>query len=294
MTERDRIAEIDLHAYADGLLDRNPIRKAAVEAHLRAHPAVAIRVADYVEQNARIRALYDPVAAEPLPAGMLTQLGAPNVRRAGTLRLVAGVAGIALLAGMTGWWIGKAETDPAWPQAALVRLATASEATGGAVAPARSGALDVPERVRQPIEPLRATVTLDTEVPDLSGFGLRLHDMRIVSVDGRPTAQLRYAGEHSDGMVLFLRPRWHEAVPDIAFAELHGTRVAYWRHGPLEYALVARLDRDRLMDIANDLRLSMHPRVETAELTPPPRAAELEASASVVPIELPSPGLQPE
>ena len=56
MTDRHHsIREIDLLAYADGLFDTDPGRKAEVEAYLREHPEEAARVRDYADQNDKIR-----------------------------------------------------------------------------------------------------------------------------------------------------------------------------------------------------------------------------------------------
>lgn len=60
-----KMTEDDLHAYVDGALP--PERVAEVEAWLAGHPEDAERVAAYRAQNLALKALFDPVLAEPLP-----------------------------------------------------------------------------------------------------------------------------------------------------------------------------------------------------------------------------------
>src|SRR6185369_13510312 len=75
------ITEADLHAYVDGRLPES--RLAEIEAYLAAHPAEAERLQAYREQKAALRALFDPLLDEPLPAA-LRELAEPPPAGAGT------------------------------------------------------------------------------------------------------------------------------------------------------------------------------------------------------------------
>ena len=57
--------EEQLHAYADGLLDRD--ERARIEAALAASPFDAARVQSWMRQNELLRASFDPVLLEPVP-----------------------------------------------------------------------------------------------------------------------------------------------------------------------------------------------------------------------------------
>ena len=59
------IGEEDLHAWIDGQLDAD--RQPVVWRHLQEHPDVARRVAAWREQRDALRAVFAPVAAEPVP-----------------------------------------------------------------------------------------------------------------------------------------------------------------------------------------------------------------------------------
>jgi len=60
------IREAQLHALADGVLPED--QRAAVDAHLRAHPDDAARVAAWREQNRQLRACSIPCWTTPCPS----------------------------------------------------------------------------------------------------------------------------------------------------------------------------------------------------------------------------------
>jgi hypothetical protein len=66
------IADDTLMAYADGELE--PSARADVEAAMRADPEIARRVAQYREQQEKLRAAYEPELAEPVPDRLLAVL----------------------------------------------------------------------------------------------------------------------------------------------------------------------------------------------------------------------------
>jgi anti-sigma factor RsiW len=124
---RFAITEIDLHAYADGLLDDDPRRKRAVAAFLRGHPDAAERVESYAAQNSEIQRLYAPVLDEPVPA----RLQAALHRRTGIaqgpwLRVAASVA-VIMAAAASGWLLGIEQGRA--PTTGMTRN-TAAPATG--------------------------------------------------------------------------------------------------------------------------------------------------------------------
>jgi len=77
------VSDDELHAYVDGELATE--RAAEIEAWLAAHPDAAERVQTYRQQNQTMRALFDPVLDEPVPASLtatLARRSAPWARAA--------------------------------------------------------------------------------------------------------------------------------------------------------------------------------------------------------------------
>jgi anti-sigma factor RsiW len=111
MAHEFHIDDLDLLAYADGMLDTDPQRKAQVEAHLRANPKTAAYVAELVAQTHALRAAYGPRLSEPVPARLHAALAERS--RDAVQPLAAGLRAAAILAlmaaaGLTGFMLGQA------------------------------------------------------------------------------------------------------------------------------------------------------------------------------------------
>jgi anti-sigma factor RsiW len=65
MTDRRPVTADDLQAYVDAALD--PKRRTEIEDYLEAHPEIADRVHGYVQQRVDLRAVFGPIAEEPVP-----------------------------------------------------------------------------------------------------------------------------------------------------------------------------------------------------------------------------------
>ena len=95
MSDEPQVTEAELHAFADGRL--LPERRAAVEAWLAARAEDAERVADYHRLGGALRAAYDPLLEEPVPARLERA-----ARRGAGWRRFAVAAGCAVL-GFVHW-----------------------------------------------------------------------------------------------------------------------------------------------------------------------------------------------
>jgi len=93
------VTEAELHAHIDGLLPE--ARRAEVEEYLATHLEDAQRVRAWREQNADLRAWFDPVLAESAPARLRR---AASGRRKLPLRYAA-VLGWIALGGIAGWFL---------------------------------------------------------------------------------------------------------------------------------------------------------------------------------------------
>jgi anti-sigma factor RsiW len=73
------VDEAMLHAYADGQLDAAQQRR--VEAWLAEHEEVAEEVRDWQAQNEALRAAFDPVLEQPVPARLAALGQRPRASR---------------------------------------------------------------------------------------------------------------------------------------------------------------------------------------------------------------------
>jgi len=117
---RRPVSDEELVAFADGRLGRCARRR--VSAHLRKQPEDADRVRAYLGQDARLRRLYDPVLAEPIPTRLrrLVEMPAPEPRSHRTLA-TAVASSLLVLAGLV---VG---VDVLWERWVTYRAAGSAE-----------------------------------------------------------------------------------------------------------------------------------------------------------------------
>jgi anti-sigma factor RsiW len=251
--------DLDLMAYADGLLDADPKRLAEIETYLRQHPEEAARVRDYIAQNHTIRRLYSPVLDASVPERLQAVLEA---RRGWALRPVARAAiaaGLILAAGFTGWVLGQRGQSKPWSLYEFVNQAMMTGERPYLISSSDSErALDQAlEKAPQPLDWLSHQIAVPLQLPDLSAQGFALVEKRLVAANGPPAVQIIYATSSGRRLNLFLRTRWQDETPQFRFAENDGVTMVYWFEGPLAYALAGQLDRQEMVDVVQTLRTSM-------------------------------------
>jgi anti-sigma factor RsiW len=257
---RPAVRDIDLMAYADGLLDADPQRKAEVETYLRQHPEEGARVRDYAAQNNAIRRLYSPVLSEPVPERLRAVLDSRRRGWAlGPVACAAIAAGLILVAGFTGWVIGQRGQSEPWSMHALVdqMLMTAERPYLISSSDSNRNLDQAMEGTTQPLDWLSHQIAVSLQPPDLTSQGFTLVEKRLVATNGPQAVQVIYATSSGRRLSLFLRTRWQDETPQFRFAEKDGVTMVYWLEGPLAYALAGQLDRQEMVDVVQTLRTSM-------------------------------------
>lgn len=246
------IREAQLHALADGVLPED--QRAAVDAHLRAHPDDAARVAAWREQNRQLRALFDPVLDAAVPPPLL-QAAAPPAANGPWRRhaMQAAAALVLVMAGGAGGW--------------LLRGADGGGASASAVSLARSAAIAhavyTPE-VRHPVEVgaeqeahlvqwLSKRLGSKLQPPVLAPLGYQLIGGRLLPGDGDgPVAQFMYEDGKGQRLTLYVaKERAGRQETAFRYTQEKDLGVFYWIDGPLGYALSANLPKKELGRIAD-------------------------------------------
>ena len=246
------IREAQLHALADGILPED--QRAAVDAHLRAHPDDAARVAAWCEQNRQLRALFDPVLDDAVPPPLL-QAAAPPAANGPWRRhaMQAAAALVLVMAGGAGGW--------------LLRGADGGGASASAVSLARSAAIAhavyTPE-VRHPVEVgaeqeahlvqwLSKRLGSKLQPPVLAPLGYQLIGGRLLPGDGDgPVAQFMYEDGKGQRLTLYVaKERAGRQETAFRYTQEKDLGVFYWIDGPLGYALSANLPKKELGRIAD-------------------------------------------
>lgn len=269
MTLFPPIQDFDLLAYADGFLEDDLARKAAVERWIAADPEAAARVAAFRGQTAALRAAYGARVAASVPDRLYAVLERPRPRRRG-LRAAA-VASLMIVAGGSGWLAGQmGPGGTGWSAGPFLeqvqrRYAAAEPALAlGTDLMRASGALEPAAPASGPL--------LAIPAPDLSRLGFALAEAE-PAADGR-AARLSYAAPDGRGFALFVQPQ-HAAREETIRVESDGRlAVGYWLDGPLMSAIAAKLPADEVRALAETVRSAM----QGAIASPPPAPETLEAA----------------
>jgi len=283
MTKREPVSELDLLAYADGLLDHDPGRKARVEMYFRNVPDAAARVEAYREQACALRTAYGARAEEPVPPHLLDTLTArPRTQRVSSLRAAAMVA-VCVAAGLAGWVLGQnSARGPEPGQEPLSAVLRGMAAGDGGAEQASASAVAPGGELRWRAQGVR----LSFHVPDLGALGYSLTARRNISQDGAQAVALTYEAADGATVRLFIAPKAMPRGEAVTVEREDGASVAYWGHGPLVLAAVAdRSGQDirqlaqRIRDVLHDMSKDPPEQQRHAPDLPMPPSGRLEVTA---------------
>ena len=243
------IAEEDLHAYVDGLLDDD--RRAAVDRYFQAHPETADRIGAYTAQRQELRAALSARALDPIPPQLdLARLLEERLRRRRTPWRAAAAVVLALGLGGAGGWL--AGSRPPSGLDALAREAAASYAVYAADQrrPVEMWATQrddlthwLTNRLNRPVSP-----------PDLSGAGYRLLGGRLVASPHGPAALFVYENAYGRRLTLYVRPMATGQTTPIEPTDVNDFDGCAWVDRGVGYSLIATEPYDRLLELSRQVR----------------------------------------
>jgi anti-sigma factor RsiW len=242
--EHDAVNELDLHAFVDERLP--PPRRAEVEAYLAAHPQEATRLQAYREQGTALHALFDPVLGEAIPAAMLYARQRPPWQR----WLTHGVAAaLYVLVGITvGWWLHGVQLREVNVPESLVEQAASAHAV---YAPEKRHPVEVTsDQEAHLVKWLSKRLGAPVHAPNLSAFGYQLVGGRLLPAPNGAAAQFMFEGAQGNRLTLYVVQNAAGGDTAFRFARNGDIRLFYWIEGPLGYALVGKLERAQLLQIA--------------------------------------------
>ncbi|NVI81093.1 anti-sigma factor [Janthinobacterium sp. BJB401] len=248
------ISEAQLHALADGVLPEE--QRAAIEAHLRAHPEDAARVDAWRAQNRQLRALFDPVLDETVPPALLQATSPPAANGAWRRPAMQAAAAVVLvIAGGAGGWLLRGDAGGSITASASPLALARSAAIAHAVY--------TPE-VRHPVEVgveqeahlvqwLSKRLGTKLQPPALSPLGYHLIGGRLLPGDGDgPVAQFMYEDGGGKRLTLYVaKERAGRQETAFRYTQEKELSVFYWIDGQLGYALSAGLPKQELGKIAD-------------------------------------------
>jgi anti-sigma factor RsiW len=254
--DRPDFRDTDLSAWLDGALD--PAARERLEAWLREQPAAAARARQLAADRDALRARFDPVCDEPVPARLRdTALAARTPWRGRPWAQAAAAAALLVLGGMVGAAL-------AWQwQGQRVMLAQAGTPSGWVQRAAYAHSVFVPEprhpvEVRAQEEHLARWLTRRIDVPvklfDLRDDGFELMGGRLLPDAGGKSAQLMYENrETKERVTVYLRKPEADAPTTFRFERQGDLGLFYWVEAGAGYALVGALPKERLLALAQSI-----------------------------------------
>lgn len=246
------ISEAQLHALADGVLQEE--QRAAVDAHLRAHPQDAARVDAWREQNRQLRALFDPVLDEAVPSHLMQAASPPPANGAWQRPAMQAAAAIVLLiAGGAGGWLLRGG-DSVTANASPISLARSAAIAHAVYTPEVRHPVEVGvEQEAHLVQWLSKRLGSTLQPPVLSPLGYHLIGGRLLPGDGDgPVAQFMYEEGTGKRLTLYVaRERAGKQETAFRYTQEKDLGVFYWIDGQMGYALSARLPKAELGKIAD-------------------------------------------
>jgi anti-sigma factor RsiW len=211
--------------------------------------ALAAQLDEWDRQDAALRALYSPVADEPLPDRLLTPLVAarehtPTVSRSPLWRIAAALALLAFGFG-AGWGGARLSEGAAAPPLATAAMAGFATYAVEVLHPVEVAADDEAHLLQW----LSKRLGTPIRAPDLAADGFRLIGGRLLPGDKAPAGLLMYEDDLGRRLALYLT-RSDGQETDLAFAEESGRQAFWWVDGGLGCALAGDLPRDTLRRLA--------------------------------------------
>jgi anti-sigma factor RsiW len=257
----ERITDEELSAWVDGELPES--EHARIEAWLAEHPEDCQRTRKWMADRDGLRTLFDPVAAEPVPA----RLRAAVWRRRQWPRwaVAASAAGL-LLAGaaLGGGAVWRWQQDQ---MAQLQLRLAAGTAQGWVQRAALAHSVYVPEprhavEVKAQEEHLARWLTRRISIPvklfDLRAYGFELVGGRLLPDGPGKSAQLMYQDAQGLRVTVYLRKPDKGTDAAFRFERQGELGLFYWIEEGCGYALVGPLPRETLLTLAEAI-YKQHP-----------------------------------
>lgn len=252
------VSDSDLQAYADGELPEP--RRADVAAWLAAHPEDAERIESYRRIAEELRATYQGVLHEPVPARLASELRAAGMRR---WAMVAGwvVLGAAL-GGLAGWELRSMQSVTAAARDTAELLAKRAAVAHATYSP----------EVRHPVEVgadqeahlvtwLSKRLGTQLRAPKLESVGYSLVGGRLLPGETGPVAHFMYQCNRGTRVTLYVRSDMGtNRSTAFRYAREGNVGVFYWVDSKIGYAVSSNdISKEDLLNVANAAYQQLNP-----------------------------------
>jgi anti-sigma factor RsiW len=247
------IAEEDLHAYVDNLLDA--ARRREVQDFLDRHPDAAGQVAGFAAQRQDLRSALARIADEPVPPrlNLRRMISEHRARQHWDWRIAAAVFLAVGVGGIGGWSLrGVAGEEGSSGVMALAREATRNYAVYATdrVRPVEMGPGQKAELVNWVSSRLQRPVA----VPDLSKSGYQFIGGRLVTTEHGPAGMFVYDDGKGVRLAVLVRPMATERESRMMERSEGSIAGFTWAKHGLGYSVVGAERPETLHPLADEVR----------------------------------------
>ena len=250
--ETFEVTEADLHGYADGRLDA--ARRPAVEAWLAARPERAAEVAHWQRQNAALKALFEPVASEPVPARLKPHRLAAlaRARRWDWIRAAAAACLLIAVSGGAGWYLRTAtwQEEPAAQR--LIDGAVTAHALY--VKESRHAVEVAADDKSHLITWLSNRLGRQIDAPNLTAQGFSLVGGRLLpplaETGTGPAAQLMYQNQTANRVTVYITAALTPKGKPYEWEKEKGFDAYYWANDQITCTVVGDLPESDMKTVA--------------------------------------------
>lgn len=249
MSEMNRPGDTEMHAYLDGELDAEA--RAEVEAWLVANPDDAARLDAWRRDRDALAGVHGDVLEAPVPERLqvvLQRKPRKPVPSGAWMRAAASI--VLLLAGAVAGWIAHDIAAPVGGEKGFVRNAVGAHMV---FTNERRHAVEVQWGKEQDekhlVRWLSRRLGRSLNPPSLTDAGFSLVGGRLVADDGGPAAQFMYENKEKNRLTLYIRSARKAENTAFRIASERGLSAFYWIERPYAYALIGKVDRDRLVPL---------------------------------------------
>lgn len=269
--------DLELLAYVDGFLDRDPVRKANMERRLSQNPDELESVRAYAAQNEALRAAYAQSIKSPTPERLLNIVNGERKFRSSMPAKIAASVVMMLAAGTTGWGLATQQ----WQEETLAenfidqiyfQYSNGRDKDGnGSLSTVSAGT---------PGESWLAPVGFRLAVPDLSDLGYSIVRQEMIEAASGPVTKLTYTTNDGQDFSLYLRARWDERDERMQVRHDGDLSIVLWLDGPVASAVVSKLPTDEAERIARIVRTTMLRRSQIEPILQPQNVQSDKADAT--------------
>jgi anti-sigma factor RsiW len=246
------VTEAVLHAYVDGQLDAGS--RPAVESWLSHHPDKAAEIGHWERQNAALKTMFGPVAAEPVPPRLSPyRLAAAAVasRWDWTRIAAAAVLLVGISAGL-GWVLRGALTGSEPPSELLIDGAVTAHALY--VKESRH-AVEVPAGDKAHLVTwLSNRLGRAIDTPDLASQGFTLVGGRLLpplaDTGTGPAAQLMYQNQTANRLTVYITAALPGRGKSFETETERGLQAYYWANDQITCTVVGDLPQPEMQTLA--------------------------------------------